>query len=215
MSRPVSCQSASRSRLTRHPIPQHARHLRPGLRCAAPFCSSPVSRDQLPAFIQGSFRSHPLHEAFCVYTPQRVPVFSCSFPGLQHSVATPAPSSQLWDFSPKFWLLVPMLSVSCIDFADIVCLLLEIYLPAQGFFSCSSQHLPKLKQRLIRRQPSTKTCFVIIDRALRMTLQGLWSRKQAEDYGFIHTTPKQRQNHQESESVSRSVVSNSLQLRGL
>ena len=24
-----------------------------------------------------------------------------------------------------------------------------------------------------------------------MTLQGLWSREQADDYGFIHTTPKQ------------------------
>ena len=115
-------------------------------------------------------------------------------------------SSDYWCLCCLFPVLTLLiLSASCSKYTSL----------RRGFFSCSSQHLPKLKQRLTRRQPSTKTCFVIIDRALRMTLQGLWSRKQAEDYGFIHTTPKQRENHQESESVSRSVVSNSLQLRGL
>lgn len=65
-----------RSWLPRHPVPQHAGHLRPGLQCAAPFCSSSVSRGQPPAFYSGFLQKSPSPwGVLCLHSPVRPYLF--------------------------------------------------------------------------------------------------------------------------------------------
>ena len=146
--------------------------------CGSPTCraSSPrtsvhcsfllLSRQPWPApclhsgFIQKSLSPWG-YTLECVYTPQR-PCLFLLLPWtliLPSHTLPPQASFEIFLLSSYYWCIYCLFPVLSLLILSASCP--GIHLHAQRFFSCSSQHLPKLKHRLTQKRPSTKICFTV------------------------------------------------------
>lgn len=137
-----------------------------------PAVTSPLPSFRVHSEVTLSLR---LHSGVCLHSPTH-PCLFLLLPWtliLPSHTLPPQASFEIFLLSSYYWCIYCLFPVLSLLILSASCP--RIHLHAQRFFSYSSQHLPKLKHRLTRKRPSTKICFTVINGALRMTVQGLWS----------------------------------------